>query len=342
MAYLIVGGGLAGISLAENFLEKKEQVVLVDAHDQPSSTKVATGVANPIVFKRLNKSWRVDELAPFALDFYSKMDEKLGIQSLSSVTIDKWIKSDDYRTFWNTRAQEPEYKPYLNPVDGDLGRVLQAFAVDCPVLMEAYREHLQSTGSFRNDSFDLDHLKSIDQQLEYNGEVYDSVVFCEGAYAVYNPLWNWLPFKVAKGDWIVIETEYELCDTILNNVVNTIPLGNRRYKLSSTFEWETMSWEPSKNAVKELTKAFEERFNVPYKIVEHASGLRPAASDRRPYLGVHPRIPKHFIFNGFGSKGVLLAPFFADQLTKHILEGAPLNQEVDIKRHLRRFQAQHP
>jgi glycine/D-amino acid oxidase-like deaminating enzyme len=208
--------------------------------------------------------------------------------------------------------------------------------------MEAYREHLQSTGSFRNDSFDLDHLKSIDQQLEYNGEVYDSVVFCEGAYAVYNPLWNWLPFKVAKGDWIVIETEDELCDTILNNVVNTIPLGNRRYKLSSTFEWETMSWEPSKNAVKELTKAFEERFNVPYKIVEHASGLRPAASDRRPYLGVHPRIPKHFIFNGFGSKGVLLAPFFADQLTKHILKGAPLNQEVDIKRHLRRFQAQHP
>ena len=103
-----------------------------------------------------------------------------------------------------------------------------------------------------------------------------------------------------------------------------------------------MSWEPSKNAVKELTKAFEERFNVPYKIVEHASGLRPAASDRRPYLGVHPRIPKHFIFNGFGSKGVLLAPFFADQLTKHILKGAPLNQEVDIKRHLRRFQAQHP
>ena len=62
-----------------------------------------------------------------------------------------------------------------------------------------------------------------------------------------NPLFDWLPFKVAKGDWVVIETEKDIeLEGVVNNVVNIVPLGENRYKLSSTFEWETDSWLPNK------------------------------------------------------------------------------------------------
>ena len=39
-----------------------------------------------------------------------------------------------------------------------------------------------------------------------------------------------------------------------------------------------------------------------------------------------------FIFNGLGSKGVLLAPFYANQLVNHIFEAAPIDDEVNVER----------
>jgi hypothetical protein len=39
------------------------------------------------------------------------------------------------------------------------------------------------------------------------------------------------------------------------------------------------------------------------------------------------------IFNGLGTKGVSLAPFFSDQFVNCLEEGNNLNEEVDIKKY---------
>jgi hypothetical protein len=38
------------------------------------------------------------------------------------------------------------------------------------------------------------------------------------------------------------------------------------------------------------------------------------------------------IFNGMGTKGCSLAPFFASQLTEHLCQQKALDPEVDIRR----------
>jgi hypothetical protein len=38
------------------------------------------------------------------------------------------------------------------------------------------------------------------------------------------------------------------------------------------------------------------------------------------------------MFNGMGSKGVMIAPLFADHFIRHLEDRIPLNPEVDIKR----------
>ncbi|GAB5539147.1 MAG: FAD-dependent oxidoreductase [Salibacteraceae bacterium] len=339
--YLIIGAGLAGISLAERFLEHNHTIKVVDKVDDPSSTQVATGMANPIVFKRLNKSWLIDVLVPEAHAFYSKLETKLNAKLLEPIDLRKRITSKDYASFWNKRAKEEEYEAYLSPIKCQCGPVKQAFSVDCKSLQSAYLRSLESSNMLINTDFDHSHIDVAKGNIVFQDQVFDAVIFCEGAYAVYNPLWNWLPFKVAKGDWVEIELEKEIADFVLNNVVNVIPLGNKRYKLSSSFEWDTMDWGPSPSAREELLNSFSELFNIPYKVVDQRSGLRPAASDRRPFLGEHPRKPGHYIFNGFGSKGVLLAPYFSQHLYDHITMQSDLMKEVNVKRHLKRFQAQN-
>lgn len=335
---LIVGSGLAGISIIDQLLQRGVRVAMISDLSAPSSTKVATGMFNPIVFRRLNKTWMIDEVLSSMNAFYKSLEKKIGATLKTELRLFKHISSNDYLELWNKRADESEFAEYLIPVKKSFGEVKKAGWVDCSALCTNYHSYLIQHGILRNEKFDFAQLASIKDGIKYRDEYFDAIVFCEGPYAIDNPYFKWLPFKVAKGDWVVIETEKDLkLKGVINNIVNVIPLGNNRYKLSSTFEWESSSWAPNKNATKELLEAFEELFSESYAIVDHQSGLRPSASDRRPYLGPHPRHPKIYIFNGLGSKGVILAPYFSNHLAEHLLEKKPLMPEVDINRHIKRY-----
>jgi glycine/D-amino acid oxidase-like deaminating enzyme len=47
-------------------------------------------------------------------------------------------------------------------------------------------------------------------------------------------------------------------------------------------------------------------------------------------LGRHPAHPGVAVFNGLGSKGALQAPLYARMLVEHLLDGAPLEESVDV------------
>jgi glycine oxidase len=66
------------------------------------------------------------------------------------------------------------------------------------------------------------------------------------------------------------------------------------------------------------------------EVLEQASGVRPTSRDRRPILG--RTAPHEAVFNGLGSRGVLLAPWCARHLAAHLFDGAPLDPEVDAAR----------
>ncbi len=77
----------------------------------------------------------------------------------------------------------------------------------------------------------------------------------------------------------------------------------------------------------------KELVTFPFTIVGQEWGLRPTTPDRRPILGQHPELKSAWVFNGMGTKGVSLAPYFADVLVRSLENGEPLNKEVDIERY---------
>ena len=73
--------------------------------------------------------------------------------------------------------------------------------------------------------------------------------------------------------------------------------------------------------------------DIQYQCVSQEWGFRPTTPDRRPLLGRHPEQPAVIIFNGFGTKGVSLTPYFSDVLIRWMENGIPLNKLVDIERY---------
>ena len=74
------------------------------------------------------------------------------------------------------------------------------------------------------------------------------------------------------------------------------------------------------------------------EIVKHEAGLRPTVKDRRALVGNHPKFANVFVFNGLGTRGLLIAPLLSLQFVDHLDNATPLDPEVDITR----FKEEYP
>ena len=85
----------------------------------------------------------------------------------------------------------------------------------------------------------------------------------------------------------------------------------------------------------ELTEGLRDMLNLPYKIIAHRAGLRPTMRDRTPVVGTHPLHKSLHILNGLGTKGSLLAPYYAHILLDDILHNTGIPAPADVQRTFR-------
>jgi len=67
-----------------------------------------------------------------------------------------------------------------------------------------------------------------------------------------------------------------------------------------------------------------------YEIIGSQTGVRPIITRKEALIGRHPARPQVAFINGLGSKGVLRSPWIARQLVEHLLEGKPVESELDL------------
>ena len=75
--YIIVGQGIAGTVLAQTLLKQGKSVIIIDKKELSKASKIAAGLYNPVVFKRLVKSWMADDLVPFMDTFYTDAEKEI-------------------------------------------------------------------------------------------------------------------------------------------------------------------------------------------------------------------------------------------------------------------------
>lgn len=110
------------------------------------------------------------------------------------------------------------------------------------------------------------------------------------------------------------------------------PLGNGLFWAGASYAWKFDDSGATEAEQNYLEGHLEKMLNVPYEVVRRMGAVRPTVKDRRPFIGRSPEQPNVYIFNGLGTKGALLAPYWAARFSEHILDGAPLDPEVDIRR----------
>ncbi|MBN2807258.1 MAG: FAD-dependent oxidoreductase, partial [Prolixibacteraceae bacterium] len=209
--------------------------------------------------------------------------------------------------------------------------------LDIRNLLGALHQYFRQQNILREATFDYEALIMDDDGVSYLNHRAKKIIFCEGTAIARNPWFNKLPFKPARGEILTIRCENFQHEAILNRNGFVLPLGKGLYKVGATFSWDKLNAKPTIEGREQLLQIAQNILNVPFEIVNHEAGIRPASNDRRPVLGKHPVHDQLFVFNGLGSKGVLLAPFFTRHLTAHLYENQALMPEVDVNRYQDHF-----
>jgi glycine/D-amino acid oxidase-like deaminating enzyme len=120
--------------------------------------------------------------------------------------------------------------------------------------------------------------------------------------------------------------------TVFKKGMSIVPWRDGLYWVGSSYEWTFEHAEPTEVFRRRAEAALREWVRLPFRIVEHWAAVRPATLERRPFVGFHPVQQAVGILNGMGTKGCSLAPFFARQLVRHIVDGSPILPEADVRR----------
>ncbi len=339
-SFLIIGQGLAGTTLALKLLQAGHAVQVVDNGHRNSSSIVAAGMWNPIVFRRINKTWRADEFISASREFYSRMENLLKLHFYHPLEIWRRHSSQNEENYWFEKKPLPEFIKYLkNPeVDHDenefsdfpfgYGVVTQSGYVDLVTFLEGARSYFKACGAWAGQE-ELTELRIEELANEY---AVNRIVDCRGYRTAFSPRWSYLSYALAKGEVLTVHCPELNLDRIYNAGFFLLPMGDHRYRLGATFDWDHFDETPTQEKRRELLDKFERAVKTPYTVLDHLAGVRPAVSDRHPLIGIHPDDDRHCIFNGLGTKGVMMAPGLADHLIDLMIHGHALPSDIDIAR----------
>jgi glycine oxidase len=363
---VIIGGGIAGITLQEKATQRGKTSIIIDNPNHQGSSWSAGALLHPLVFKRLTLAWPGLSHCEFALGFYSITAPTHWHQ----ISIFRRISTQAEIDQWNSKRNDPDFTPILGPIieklpdtRGHNQNVLNQISIQSefgfgPVMVGGWldienyliekKSHLESLGLWINSKLTASSIDTKSRVITLPGShitiQYRDLVLATG---ISDPAWhNLIPepvksrlmnqgFYGVKGDCIDLYLPELSLNSVVLSSVFILPLGNNLFRIGSTYQREYTNNEPELNQAYELCLALESfvKFDASVlleRIKHHRAGIRPATRDRRPYLGTLGN--NLWAYNGLGTRGLLIAPHVADVFLNHLDTGAPIPDQWSLER----------
>ena len=344
--YIIVGQGIAGTVLAFQLRLIGKRVFVIDKHRDYTSSKIAPGTYNPMVLKRFTPCWKVeDQLTPL-YDFLDAFETSFNTSIHEPLKLWRKLASIQEQNLWLEKSDHQRLIPFMNSsfisnphkdvnADFGFGEVKNSGRVNCSLLISTFKKQLENEGCFWDEKFDFNSLLITQNTVSYKSISAQKIVFCEGHRLTENPFFNYLPLMRTKGELMTVKLEGLQVQELIKSNITLLPLGNDLYKVGATFNWDDKDEVCTLKAKEELLVKLKELVNININpvLIKQYAGLRPTVKDRRALLGAHSNYDNVIVFNGLGTRGLLISPYLSLQLIEFMEKGVALDPEVDIKRY---------
>ncbi len=328
--YLIIGQGLAGSLLAWELISRNHSVMVVDP-EHNNASKIAAGIINPIAGMRFVLADEIERLLPAARQLYQHLADVFHHEVFVATPMLRLLPNEVAYQHVQQRLTQAPYQGYFS--DCARGHALadfQSYAyayqqhtgyVLLPKLLASIKSFLCQRDSYLSAHVDYSSLQ-ITPQLRWQNFIPKHVIFCEGYLGAENPWFSWLPFQLAKGEILSLRHDREQPKTIINYGHWALPLQSQHLRVGATFSHQCLNTLPTAAAKEALLHALR-TVNAhvdTFTCQQHDAHIRPCTRDKQPFLGRHPHHSQLLIFNGFGAKGSLYMPWYAQQFAKAVTQ----------------------
>lgn len=340
--FLIIGQGIAGTVMAYRLMKAGKSVLILDEAEPYQSSSVAAGMYNAISGKRMTLSWKWEETFLEAKALYSEIGELLGKNYLFEKETFQSFGNIKEQNDFSLKAEDELFQKHIRPTEQKFPAIRNEFGsfiinstgwLQTHEFLKDFKEYAIQQQQLKTEQIDWSSFQHSEEGIKLNGYFAKQVISCEGWKLTQNPLFNFVPLIPTKGDVFLLKCD-ELPDTFIwKKGVYLVPLGNGIFKAGSTYRWNVEELGPDKDGYEELYSKVEAQLQVPFEVLEHLSGFRPASKNRYPIIGAHPIFKNLFAFNGLGTRGIMLAPYVSKQLVDHILVGTEIEPAIQINRY---------
>jgi len=341
--YIVVGQGLAGSAIAFQLLKQSKRILVFDQSEQNNSSRIAAGLFNPITGKKLTRTWMAEKLFPYLHTFYREVEIATNSRFFFPMPIYRPFLSIEEQNEWMAKSADPILAPYVervflssayHAVNDPFGGLLlkQSGYLDTRAYVQAVRNLIQTKAVIAEDYFNDEKLAVYNESVEYGPYTSERIIFCQGTHS--SKWFGWLPIRPLKGETISVRTSID-DPVIFNRGVYVVPSGTEpsEWRIGATYNFQDLSAVCTLEARTELENKLSGLLNRPFEWKNQEWGVRPTTPDRKPLLGRHPEWKQVSVFNGLGTKGVSLSPYFSEILIHSIEKGQALDKVVDIERY---------
>ena len=366
---LIVGQGLCGTWLSFWLQQMGIDCIVIDEERPNTSTRVASGVINPVTGRRMTRTWMADEVIPFAVKAYEQLGRKItakyevrssweqtcspaqeqqqpAITLIQRCDIIDFFNSPDRRKDFEEKAKQYAAEYLQWPEDEaamqqhfryelGYGIIAPAYQVDLQTMLDGWRQYLLQHQQLLAQRFDASQLQLLPDGVQYQDIRADKIVFADGIAAHAAGFFQLLPFALNKGEALILQIDGLPNNHIYKKGNSLTPWRGGYFWAGSTYNNHYTNDQPSEAFRQQMEAWLQSVLKHPFTVLDHVAAIRPATVERRPFAGWHPQHPQVGILNGTGTKGVTLAPYFAQQLAANIAQQTPLLPAVDVARFAR-------
>ena len=343
--FLIIGQGLAGSILAWELRQRGCQVIIVD-NAITSASQIAAGLINPMTGMRLVKNKDIDFLLPAARSYYQNLSVFFKQPFFIDRPMLRIIGTEQEHHYGLKRLNDPSYEPYLDkftptqskqsfPAPFGILRQKQTGYLQTRPLLAALQQHFKLSNTYIKTQFNYEDITFGKNSICWKHIEAKKIIFCEGYQGQNNPWFSWLPFQPVKGEILTLSSSSKLPEQLLNYGFWLITTSKNSFRTGATFDRENINTKTTQQAKKTLLDALKKAAPTiaTEQIINHQAHIRPATQDKQPFLGCHPKYPQIGIFNGFGAKGSLQIPWFAQRIADYLIKNQDLPTAADIKRY---------
>lgn len=341
--YIVVGQGLAGSALAFELLRRGKRVHVFDEPEMNRASVISAGICNPVTGKVMKPTYAADLLFPFLHRWYPEAERTLHTKFFFPLPMYRPFLSREEQVAWKNKVSDPELQRFvrqvhespqagesLNDPYGGL-ELSQSGYLDVHAWVKSVRERLIQEGAYEQRHVDERELV-VDQTVSYQGLTATRVIFCQGVAANKSGWFGYLPIRPLKGETLGVRMGLS-SDRMISRGAYVVPGRHPgEFVVGSTYQHEPFPSGNSEDGKRLLLERLARLVRVAVEPLHQDWGIRPTVSDRRPLLGAHPATDKVVIFNGLGTKGVSLAPYFASRLADWMDGAGTLPNEVNISR----------